>query len=104
MLTSAAPSSGCSQLPQMASDTAIGTATTHAAAVHRRTVRARRASKIRIFESSTHSVPPKTPVYSYHCTAHTSCENPLPRMSHGHEKSPTVYQYSVAIHAVTSVV
>ena len=42
-------------------------------------------------------------MYSYHCTAQTSCEKPLPRMSHGHEKSPTVYQYSVVIHAVTSV-
>ena len=88
----------------MTSEMTTGTATVHAAAVHRRMVRARRASKIRMFESSTHSVPPKTPVYSYHCTAHTSCEKPLPRMSHGHEKSPTVYQYSVAIHAVTRVV
>ena len=52
---------------------------------------------------STHSEPPNTPVYSYHCTAHTSCEKPFPRMSQGQEKSPTVYQYSVEIHAATRV-
>ena len=102
-LTATLPSPGCFQLPRMASETAIGTMTMQAAAIHRRAERVRRASKIRMLESSTHSVPPKTPVYSYHCTAQTSCEKPLPRMSHGHEKSPTVYQYSVVIHAVTSV-
>ncbi len=52
--------------------------------------------------ASTHSEPPNTPVYSYHCTRRTSCENPLPRMSHGHENSPVVYQYSVVIQAATS--
>ena len=53
--------------------------------------------------TSTQSEPPKTPVYSYHCTIQTACEKPFPRMSQGHEKSPTVYQYSVVIQAVTSV-
>ena len=66
--------------------------------------RARSASKKRMLQSSTHSEPPKTPVYSYHCTSHMSCENPLPRISHGHENSPTVYQYSVAIHPAMSKV
>ena len=103
-LTRAVPSSGCSQLCQMHSDAIIGSATEQAAAAHRRVLRrACNASKISMLDSNTHSVPPKTPVYSYHCTAQTSCEKPLPRMSHGHEKSPTVYQYSVVIHAVTSV-
>ena len=44
------------------------------------------------------------PVYSYHCTAHTSCENPLPSSSQGQEKSPVVYQNSVAIQPETSSV
>ena len=64
----------------------------------------RSVSKRRMLPSSTQSEPPKTPVYSYHCTAQTSCENPLPRMSHGHENSPVVYHYSVVIHAATSLV
>ena len=75
-----------------------------AALQHRRLRRCCHASKKRMLQTSTQSEPPKTPVYSYHCTAHTSCENPLPRMSHGHENSPVVYQYSVMIHAATSVV
>ena len=105
MLTSAVPSSGCSQLHQMLSDTAAGRSRTPAAGIHRPMLRrARSASKKRILQSSTHSEPPKTPVYSYHCTSHTSCENPLPRISHGHENSPTVYQYSVAIHPAMSKV
>ncbi len=105
MVTRAVLSSGCSQLSQMPSDRAMGRSSMHAAATQRRTLRrACQASKKRMLQSSTHSEPPKTPVYSYHCTAHTSCEKPLPRMSHGHENSPTVYQYSVASHAATSTV
>ena len=88
----------------MASETAIGTMTMQAAAIHRRAERVRRASKIRMLESSTHSVPPKTPVYSYHCTAHVAFAKPLPSSSHGNENSPTVYQYSVAIQPATSSV
>ena len=54
--------------------------------------------------TSTHSEPPNTPVNSYHCTAHGDSENPFPRISHGNENSPTVYQYSVAIQPATSSV
>ena len=75
-----------------------------AATARRRTLRLRHASKSRRLQTRTHSEPPKTPVYSYHCTAHTSCEKPLPKTSHGHEKSPAVYQYSVVIQAATSTV
>ena len=104
-LTSVVPSAGCCQLHQMPSDTAAGTSSMPAAAAQRAALRrARIASKKRMLQSSTHSEPPKTPVYSYHCTSHASCENPLPRISHGHENSPTVYQYSVAIHPATSSV
>ena len=70
----------------------------------RRVRRETSASNSRMFATSVQSVPPKMPVYSYHCTAQTSCEKPLPSSSHGHENSPTVYQYSVAIHALTSTV
>ena len=104
MLTRTVPSSGCFHPHRIASEVASGRTTTAAAARLRRSVRRRSASKTAILLASTHSDPPKTPVYSYHCTAQTSCEKPLPSTSHGHENSPVVYQYSVAIHAAASVV
>ena len=89
----------------MPSDRATGIKSAAPAAIHRFTLRrVCQALKNRMLHTSTHSEPPKTPVYSYHCTAHTSCEKPLPKMSQGHENSPAVYQYSVAIQAATSVV
>ena len=104
MLTRTVPSSGWFQLLRMISDAMIGSPTARAGAIHfRRLRRSFQASKIRMLATSTQSEPPNTPVYSYHCTAQTSCENPFPRMSQGQEKSPTVYQYSAAIHAETRV-
>ena len=104
MLTRTVPWSGCRHAAPMQSETAGGSTTAAAAARIRRRERERRASKTSRLQTSTHSEPPKTPVYSYHCTAHMSCENPLPSTSHGHENSPVVYQYSVEIQAATKVV
>ena len=104
MLTRTAPSPGCFQQPRTTAERIIGRAMAATTLPHlRRFRRAFQASKRRMLTTSTQSEPPNTPVYSYHCTAQTSCEKPFPRMSHGQEKSPTVYQYSVVIHAATSV-
>ena len=64
--------------------------------------RVRRASKIAIFEHNAHSVPPKIPVYSYHCTAQKSVEKPCPKSNHGKViTSAELYAHSVANHTVT---
>ncbi len=48
-------------------------------------------------------MPPNTPVYSYHCTAHISFEKPWPSSSQGKDvTSAELYRFSLAIHSATS--
>ena len=51
---------------------------------------------IRILINNTHSVPPKIPVYSYHCTRSGTFAKTLPKISHGQERSLFKCKYSKA--------
>lgn len=47
----------------------------------------------------THNVPPKTPVYSYHCTQSGLAANPLPRFNQGQENPQFKCNFSKQIQA-----
>jgi hypothetical protein len=82
----------------------IGTTSARVAAVQALLRIVKHASKARIFTNNTHNEPPKTPVYSYHCTAQGSSAKPFPSVSHGKESAGAwVYRYSPAIHAVINI-
>src|SRR6056297_1107197 len=49
-----------------------------------------------------HKLPPRTPVYSYHCTHSALKAKPFPSVSHGHDISVLKYKYSKVIHQKTS--